>query len=77
MSNIQRFFQAILPKSWAADMEADSRRWKMRCRTCQTVQSVWEAGGIRWRAIGGSITATYCQNCRRMRLHQLYWQKDE
>ena len=31
MSGAQKFMKAVLPKSWAEDMEAESRQWVMQC----------------------------------------------
>src|SRR5687768_16763880 len=49
MSSIQRFFTAIFPESWARSMEADSRRWHIKCLECNFEESYWDMGGIRWR----------------------------
>jgi len=64
MSFVQRFFQAVLPKRWADSMEAESRQWKIRCRTCKAERSVWETGGIRWGASStGKVTLVWCSKC--------------
>lgn len=69
MSRIQRFFITVLPKSWAAAMQADSERWKMRCCTCGWTQSYWEAGGIRWKAVSkGKRIMIRCANCEQIRV---------
>lgn len=62
MSRIQRFFRAIFPASWWASMEADSRRWVMRC-PCGYHTSIWEMGGIRSKASGKSWTRGKCGQC--------------
>jgi hypothetical protein len=62
MSFIQRFFKAIFPRSWAESMEANSRAWKMRCR-CGFAQSIWESGGIRWKAAGNPRRYRRCPKC--------------
>jgi hypothetical protein len=49
MSLLQRIFTAVLPRRWAESMEADSRRWLVRC-SCGFARSVWDLGGIRWQA---------------------------
>lgn len=77
MSAIQRLMIRILPKRWAEDMERDSRRWMLRCRTCGLERSVWDAGGIRWKASGKPTTATYCPTCGQNRLHDLYKTPDD
>ena len=72
MSVVQKLFVKILPKRWAEDMEAHSRSWMIRCRTCGSERSVWDIGGIRWRAVGSSATLMRCQNCGQVRLHTIY-----
>ena len=62
LSWIQRFFVAIFPRSWAESMEADSRRWMMRCQ-CGFAQSIWELGGIRWKATGNPRSFRKCPQC--------------
>ena len=51
MNSLQKLLVNLLPRSWAKDMEAQSRAWMIRC-PCGYEQSVWEAGGIRWKAAG-------------------------
>jgi hypothetical protein len=64
MSLIQRFFMAIFPKSWSDDMRAESERWIIRCLTCGKSRSVWEVGGIRWKAASvGKRTRIKCAQC--------------
>ena len=75
MSFIQRFFMKVLPRSWAESMRADSLRWTMRC-TCGFEQSIWEMGGIRWKATGNSRNLLRCRQCGRRTWHRLYWKAD-
>ena len=72
MSWIQRFFTAVFPASWAKSMEEDSRQWMMRCR-CGFEQSIWEMGGIRWKAGSGGRTATFlkCAQCGQRSWHKV------
>jgi hypothetical protein len=70
MSMIQRFFQAIFPKSWAESMEADSRRWMVRCR-CGFARSIWDIGGIRWKATGKPRTYLRCPECGERSWHTI------
>ena len=52
MSRVQCFFAAILPSSLMTAMENESRHWIIRCQACGDSCSVWQAGGIRYRASG-------------------------
>jgi len=71
MSWIQRFFVAVFPASWARSMEADSRRWMIRCR-CGFERSVWDIGGIRWKARGNSRNYMRCVSCGERSWHTMY-----
>ncbi len=72
MSGIQRFLIAILPKRWAESMEAESRRWMIRCDCCHSERSVWDAGGIRWKAAGSPKQRMPCPTCGKVCWHTLY-----
>jgi len=70
MSAIQRFFAAILPASWAQSMEAESRMWKVTC-SCGCGRSIWELGGIRWKATGNPRTYLRCPQCGQRSWHRV------
>lgn len=63
MSRIQRWITSIVPASWAASMEAASREWIVRCPSCGAEQSIWDLGGIRWKASGNKRIWTRCAAC--------------
>ena len=75
MTFIQRFFTALLPHSWAESMRADSLSWMMRC-TCGFERSIWEMGGIRWKARGNSRNLLRCPHCGQRTWHTLYRKAD-
>jgi len=70
MSFMQRMFKAILPQSWAASMEANSRSWMVRC-SCGFAKSVWDWGGIRWKATGHTVWYRTCPQCGQSSWHTL------
>lgn len=72
MGGWQTLLQKILPKEWATDMEAESRLWMMRCQNCGKEISVWEAGGIRWKAHGNPSRYQRCRHCGNNAWHTLY-----
>jgi hypothetical protein len=69
---IQQLMKKILPKKWAEDMEADSRRWMIQCSSCNFEQSIWDIGGVKWKAYGTSYTAKRCKNCGKIARHKVY-----
>lgn len=62
MSIIQKFITVVLPKSWVAKLERDSRDWKVRCN-CGHSNSLWDLGGIRGTAAGKTHWRRKCEKC--------------
>jgi len=62
MSPIQRLILRLVPHSWAIGMEAESRRWIVSC-PCGYEQSIWDLGGIRWKATGSTKMWRRCPQC--------------
>src|SRR5687768_4642677 len=46
MGLLRNLIFAVVPRSWAAAMEAESRRWVTTC-PCGAEVSTWDVGGIR------------------------------
>lgn len=72
MSGIQNFIKKFLPASWAESMEKESREWMLRCETCGTERSVWDIGGIRWKAAGNPVRRMLCDKCGLLTSHKTY-----
>jgi prepilin-type N-terminal cleavage/methylation domain-containing protein/prepilin-type processing-associated H-X9-DG protein len=68
MTLIQKIFVRVLPRKWAEDMEAESRRW-MHCCRCGYERSCRDAGGIRWPAAGAVRNLMECPRCGQMTWH--------
>lgn len=77
MSFIQKLFKALLPAKSAASMEADSRSWMMRCPECGYEKSIWDMGGIKWKAKGESRNFQRCIQCGKRSWHKLYRKREE
>lgn len=71
MGLMQKFFMKVLPKKWAESMEAESRAWIARC-PCGFEQSIWELGGIRWKAAGKDHQYFRCSHCGKWHWHTIY-----
>jgi hypothetical protein len=71
MPSAQKLFQKILPSRWAADMEAESQQWLARC-TCGYEASIWDRGGIRWKAAGEPRRRLVCPHCGQTTWHTIY-----
>jgi hypothetical protein len=71
MTFLQKFMSAVLPKTWAEEMQKESRSWMVRC-TCGFERSVWDIGGIRWKAKGNPKFLSECSSCRQNTWHTMY-----
>jgi len=71
MTFLQRLFTAILPNKWTESMESESRDWMLQC-PCGHETSVWEAGGIRYKAAGNPKVRRHCPECGRRTWHRVY-----
>lgn len=62
-SLMQRILVALLPAGAAAAIEAESRQWRIECPSCGAGRSVWDAGGIRYKASGTARQRMRCGRC--------------
>lgn len=70
-SLIRKLVLKIVPRAVAEDMEAHSRTWMLRC-PCGHERSVWDIGGIRWKAVGNSKNLLRCPSCGKLTWHTMY-----
>jgi hypothetical protein len=69
MSRTQRFITALVPRAWAESMERESREWMARCPGCGHARSIWDLGGIRWKAAGNPKRYLACAGCGQSSWH--------
>ena len=72
MGFLQDLLRAIVPRHWMDEMEAESRSWLLRCNICGLERSVWETGGVRWKASGRPSRLMRCPQCGRATWHTLH-----
>lgn len=70
--SLRDFLTNRAPKRVASDMDAESRMWMVRCRRCGHERSVWELGGVRYKARGRPKTLVRCRRCGRIRWADIY-----
>jgi hypothetical protein len=63
MSLFQWLTKQFVPAKTYVAMEAESRLWVMDC-PCGHATSIWDMGGIRYRAAGQPVRAGRCAVCR-------------
>ncbi len=69
---IQRFVLAVVPAKWADSVKAESMSWMVRC-PCGFSLSVWDMGGIRWKASGRPKRYALCRGCGEKTWHAIYY----
>lgn len=71
LSRAQRLFARLVDAPTFAAMELHSRNWFARCLKCDHRRSIWELGGLRYKATGSSLTRLPCPSCGRRTAHRL------
>ena len=56
----------------ASRMEQESRQWMIHCKKCGHEKSVWDAGGVRYKARGTVWRMGKCSNCGRWSMLKIY-----
>lgn len=67
---VLRVLARVMPRL-VDSIEYESRCWISTCSKCGLVASVWEMGGIRWKAAGKPTVSLRCPSCRRVFLGKL------
>jgi hypothetical protein len=61
--NARDLFLFFMPPTMKAETEDESRRWVARCPRCQRLNSIWDAGGMRYKAAGSGGSLARCAHC--------------
>jgi hypothetical protein len=77
MGIVQRIVTSLAPRAWAQSIQAESEAWMVRCPACGFEQSVWERGGLRWKASGSPRWRLACPRCGVRGWHTVTYSKSE
>lgn len=78
MTFIQKLVTNLLPAKWSAAMRADSEKWLLTCPQCGAVHSVWDIGGIRYKATSkGKRVGVKCPACGQRSMMKMERKADE
>jgi transposase-like protein len=65
----------FLSETARADAEAESKLWMAECPNCHAKTSIWDLGGIRYKAAGDGSWAVYrCTHCGKSGWHHIRWE---
>lgn len=74
MTFIQKLVMNFLPKSWSQAIRHESENWVLRCPNCDFERSVWELGGVRYKAASvGKRLMARCPNCSQVSMMPLVY----
>lgn len=76
MPFVRNLFLKLVSEERAAAIEKESRQWVMQC-PCGYERSVWDMGGLRYKAAGSPKRLTRCPSCRNREWHTLVRRFDE
>ncbi|MCC6985512.1 MAG: hypothetical protein IT309_03710 [Anaerolineales bacterium] len=71
-AGLQKFIKMFVSEATFAAMETESRAWKVKCENCNHECSIWELGGIRYKAAGSKKLLRPCANCGQRGWHSVY-----
>ncbi len=75
LSRIQQLVSRFVPRSWASSMEAESRAWIVGCPACGFERSIWDLGGIRWKASGSKRILARCPSCGKVAWQKVFYRE--
>jgi len=71
LSFVQRIARFLLPARAFAALEAGTRPWVLQCPACGFSRSLWELGGIRYKASGTPRHPARCHGCGKTGWHRI------
>ena len=72
LSTAQRILRFFTSAATFEKMKADSHTWKFDCNECGKTSSIWDIGGIRYKAIGEPYSGVRCPHCGKFKMRKIY-----
>jgi hypothetical protein len=70
MSIWHGLLKALLPAKAFAAVKAGTRQWLIEC-PCGEKRDFWDAGGVRYKAVGEPRKLHGCKTCGKVRWHKV------
>lgn len=67
----QRIVKFLTSQKKFDEMMKESKQWKFTC-LCGQTSSIWNIGGIRYKAVGDSTKAIRCPYCKKFGMQKIY-----
>lgn len=71
LSTAQKILRFFTSASLFEKMKADSERYRFDC-DCGKTSSIWEIGGIRYKAYGKPTSLVRCPQCGKTAMRKIY-----
>jgi phage FluMu protein Com len=68
--SLRGFILRLMPPEKRMEAEAESKTWLATCPRCMAVNSIWDVGGMRYKAAGRPIKLVRCPNCGKISPHR-------
>lgn len=68
---LRNLFLRFMPAKSRAAAEAESRQWQATCPQCGKKTSIWDLGGIRYKAAGKPLKGFRCAGCGKFGMHRV------
>ena len=73
LSSMQAMLQRHTSPALFAAMQRESRLWKAECPNCGAQPSIWDIGGVRYKALGQPKKRLLCPECSKTGWMRIRW----
>lgn len=69
--SLRSFIMWFMSPATKAAAEAESRKWIATCPNCGRETSIWDLGGLRYKASGTPSRGMVCAGCGKRGMHPI------
>lgn len=71
--SMRSFIMWFMSPATKAKAEAESRKWIATCPNCGHEVSIWDLGGLRYKAAGTPSRGMVCASCKTFGMHSVVY----
>ncbi len=71
LSSSQKLMKKISSESYFTAAMEESEKWRFTCE-CGKESSIWEIGGVRYKAKGSPVKFLKCPHCEKKSMMKIY-----
>jgi hypothetical protein len=72
LSPTQKIVKFFTSASLFEKMMEDSKRYRFTCSNCEKESSIWDIGGIRYKATKKARAGAWCPHCKKFSMQKIY-----